>query len=418
MRNLILALLLLSVFAAHAQDESSFGIKFSGFVKNDFFVDSRQTICAREGHFLLWPAPEKLDVNGNDINSKSTFNMLSIQSRLSGKITGPDAFGATTSGLIEGDFFAQANDNINLFRMRHAFVKMKWDHLEALAGYTWNPLFVTDCFPGTVSFNTGAPMQSFARNPQFRITYNAGNLKFLAAALSQIDYTSRGVNGPDCAYLRNSTTPDIHLQVHYGSRNPDTGKGFIAGAALAYKSIVPRLESEIGIDEIYQVNEKVHGITAMAFSKITTGAVTLKVQARYGENISDVLAISGFGVKDVTDPVTGEQSYTPLKSMAYWGEIHTNGNPQVGVFGGVLYNNGTKEAMSDPGNAVFGLATDINSMFRISPRIIYNSGKVRLAFEMEYTQAAYSLNYNEFFLPDQTVPVGNLRGLMAVYYFF
>ncbi len=415
---IVLALLSSGVVTAQEKEESKFGIKFSGFVKNDFFIDSRQTICAREGHFLLWPSPQKLDMNGNDINSKSTFNILAIQSRLSGKISGPDAFGAKTSGLIEGDFFAQANDNINLFRMRHAYVKFNWTHFEALAGYTWNPLFVTDCFPGTVSFNTGAPMQSFARNPQFRFIYTTGNLKILAAALSQIDYTSRGVDGPNCKYIRNSTTPDMHLQIHYGIKNSDTGKAFIIGGGMAYKSIVPRLESEISANEIYKVDELVHGITAMAFSKISTKAVTLKLQARYGENIADVLAISGFGVKDITDPVTGEQSYTPLKSMAYWGEVHTNGNPQVGVFGGLLYNTGTKEAMSDPSNAVYGLAPDIQSMFRISPRIIYNAGKVRLALEMEYTQAAYGQEYDEFFIPNATVSVGNFRGLLAVYYFF
>ncbi|MEN8227968.1 MAG: DcaP family trimeric outer membrane transporter [Bacteroidota bacterium] len=417
-RTLIIAYIMYAGLMLFGQDDSSIGIKFSGYIKNDFFVDSRQTICAREGHFLLWPAPEKLDVNGNDINSQSTYNMLAIQSRLSGKITGPDAFGAKTSGLLEGDFFAQANDNINLFRMRHAYVKLNWPHMEALAGYTWNPLFVTDCFPGTVSFNTGAPIQSFARNPQLRFTYTAGNLKILAAALSQIDYTTRGVDGPNCKYLRNSTTPDMHLQLHYGTKNPDSGSGFIAGGGVAYKSIVPRLESEIAPDEIYQVDELLHGITAIAFTKVTTGIVTIKAQARYGENISDVLAISGYGVKDIVDPVTGEQSYTPLKSMAYWGEIHTNGNPQIGVFAGIVTNTGTKEAMSDPGNAVYGLATDIHSLYRIAPRIVYNSGKVRLALEMEYTQASYGADYNEFYLPGQTIPVGNLRGLLAVYYFF
>ncbi|MCK4748547.1 MAG: hypothetical protein KAT15_15955, partial [Bacteroidales bacterium] len=144
MRRIITtALLMYAGLALYAQEESNYGIKFSGFVKNDFFIDSRQTICAREGHFLLWPASEKLDVYGNDINSKSTFNMLSIQSRLSGKITGPDALGAKTSGLIEGDFFARANDNINLFRMRHAYLKLNWTRVELLTGYSWNPLFVT-----------------------------------------------------------------------------------------------------------------------------------------------------------------------------------------------------------------------------------------------------------------------------------
>ena len=416
-RIFTITLLTLYFLTVYAQDNSNFGIKFSGFVKNDFFLDSRQTICARAGHFLLWPAPEYLDENGNDINSKSTFNILSIQSRLSGNITGPEAFGAKTSGLFEVDFFAQANDNINLLRMRHAFVKLNWTHLEILAGQTWNPLFVTDCFPGTVSFNTGAPLQSFSRNPLIRFTYNTGNLKIIAAALSQLDYLTWGVDGPNCKYLRNSTTPEMHLQLHYGIKNPGTGTGVIVGGGMAYKTIVPRLASVMG-NEIYQVHELAHGITAMAFSKLTTAPVTIKFQARYGENISDLLAVSGFAVKEIINPVTGEQSYTPLTSMSYWGEVHTNGNPQLGIFGGVLFSTGTREAMSDPGNAVYGLATDINSLYRISPRIIYNSGKVRLAFELEYTGAEYGDNYNEFFIPQQTNTVSNLRGLLAVYYFF
>ncbi len=37
------------------EEEKNFGVKFSGFVKNDFFYDTRQTVAAREGHFLLWP---------------------------------------------------------------------------------------------------------------------------------------------------------------------------------------------------------------------------------------------------------------------------------------------------------------------------------------------------------------------------
>lgn len=417
-RTILFALLIANGFAAISQDNSRFGIKFSGYVKNDFFIDSRQTICAREGHFLLWPAPEKLDVNGNDINAKSTFNMLSIQSRLSGKISGPDALGARTSGLIEGDFFAQANDNINLLRMRHAYVKLNWTKSELLTGYTWNPLFVTDCFPGTVSFNTGTPIQSFARNPQIRFTYSPGKLKIIAAALSQVDYTARGVDGPNSKYLRNSTTPDMHFQLHYGTENPENGNGIIAGGGLAYKTIVPRLKSEISGDETYRVDELVGGLTILGFTKVTAGPVTIKAQVRYGENISDVLAISGFAVLDTIDPITGEQSYTPLKSMAYWGEVHTNGNPQLGIFGGITYNKGTKEVMSNAANEVYGLATDISSLFRVSPRIIYNTGKVRMALELEYTQAVYGENYDTHYRPSREIPVSNLRGLLAIYYFF
>ena len=410
----------MSNLAIIAQDESKFGIKFSGFVKNDFFYDSRQTVSAREGHFLLWPSPENLDEDGDDINARANFNFLAIQSRLKGTISGPDAFGAKTSGLIEGDFFAQANDNINLLRLRHAVVKLNWTHLEVLAGQYWNPLFVTDCFPGTVSFNTGTPLQSFARNPQIRVSYNLGSLKITAAALSQLDYTSRGVRGPSCCYIRNSATPDMHFQLQYGAKNGITGTGILLGGGIAYKTISPRLESTISTtNEVYRVEELVGGITAIAFSKVTTSPVTFKLEARYGENIADVLAISGFAIKEITNPTTGEQSYTPLKSMTFWGEVHTNGKiVQVGIFGGLLNNMGTKEAMSDPANDVYGLATDVRSLIRISPRIVFNSGKTRLAFELDYSRAAYGQNYNEFYIPDQTTAVANLRGLLAIYYYF
>ncbi len=417
-KYLIIALALLSTVAVTAQEEeeSRFGIKFSGFVKNDFFWDSRQTVAAREGHFLLWPSPVNLDELGNDINSKANFNFLSIQSRLTGKITGPDAFGAKTSALIEGDFFAQGNDNINLLRLRHAIVKLNWEHLEVMAGQFWNPLFVTGCFPGTVSFNTGTPLQSFARNPQLRVTYKVGGLSFLAAALSQRGYSSVGADGASSKYLRNSAIPDMHMQIHFGTAN-EQGFNILAGAGAAYKTIVPRLSSTPIPGDIYTVHEKVGGLTAMAFTKLVTGPITAKLQVRYGENISDLMGISGFAATEITDITTGERAYTPLKSMTFWGELHTNGNPQVGVFGGLTSNNGSKESILLT-SLVYGRGTTIRRLYRIAPRIIYNTGKIRVAMEVEYTNAPYGSDYNEFYIPSETTNADNLRVLAAIYYFF
>jgi len=419
-RVIIITLLFVLNLVSYGQEKKAFGIKFSGFVKNDFFYDSRQTVTAREGHFLLWPSPEKLDELGNDINAKTNFNFLAIQSRLKGSITGPDAFGAKTSGVIEADFFAQLNPNINLLRLRHAYVKLNWEHLEVLAGQTWNPLFVTVCFPGTVSFNTGTPLQSFARNPQIRLTYNISGFKIIGAALAQRDYATWGIAGPSTSYLRNSSVPDLQLQLQYGSEKTESGFKYDVGGGIAYKTIVPRLESEMGPDNtIYKVNEKVSGLTAMGYAKITTKPVTIKFQARYGENITDLLAISGFAVKEVTNSTSGERSYTPLRDITFWGEIHSNGKIQFGLFGGITKSLGTKEAMSDPYNYVYGLGTNINSLFRISPRVIFNSGKVRIALELEYTQAKYGNDYyDEYYKPESTTTVSNIRGLVAVYYFF
>ena len=403
MRRIIIALTIAGMFfgtSTSAQEKASeFGIKISGFVKNDFFWDSRQTVAAREGHFLLWPSPEVLSANDVDINAQPNFNFLAVQSRLTVSITGPDAFGAKTSGVIEGDFFAQSNANINLLRLRHAMIKLNWENTELITGQYWNPLFVTGCFPGTVSFNTGVPIQSFARNPQIRLTHSFGGLKIMAAALSQRDFATRGPDPSDNSktlvssdFLRNSTVPDMHLQAHYQTANAEAGSSMLLGAGIAYKTVVPRLATPAN----EKVDEKLSSITAIAFSKITLRPVTIKLQGRYGENIADILSISGFAVKGILqDPIgNGQQSYTPLRNLSFWGEIHTNGTKvQAGVFGGFLNNMGTKETMSDPGNPVYGLGTNIASLLRVSPRVIFISNKTKFALELEYTTAAYGSDF-------------------------
>lgn len=419
MKRILIVLLglIFAVVVDAQEEESKFGIKFSGFVKNDFFWDSRQTVAAREGHFHLWPTPVNLDEFGEDINKQTSFNFLAIQSRLTAKITGPDALGAKTSALIEGDFFAQANANINLLRLRHAFVKLNWEKTEVMAGQYWNPLFVTSCFPGTVSFNTGTPLQSFARNPQVRVTYKTGGISLLGAVLGQRDYSTVGPEGASSQYLRNSGVPEVQAQVHYGTSNEE-GMKIIAGAGVAYKTIVPRLTSSPTDGVTYKVEEKVRGFTAMAFSKLTTEPVTVKLQVRYGENIADLLGISGFAATEVIDATTGELAYAPLKSMTFWGEVHTNGNPQVGIFGGYTSNNGVSESIQLGPPMVYGRATSIRSLYRIAPRIIYNVGKLRLAAEVEYTSAAYGSDYDEFYIPAEVTSASNLRVLLAVFYFF
>ncbi len=404
------------VFGQENTEEKNFGINFSGFVKNDFFWDTRQVVAVREGHFLLWPTGESLDENGNDINAQPNFNFLALQSRLTGKITGPDAFGAKTSGVIEGDFFAQANDNINLFRLRHAFIKLKWANTELITGQYWNPLFVTKCFPGTVSFNTGTPFQSFARNPQIRLTHSISNFNFMLAALAQRDYTSRYV-GVSSEYLRNSAVPDMHFQLQYDS-DP-----LLIGAGVEYKTIVPRLSSTInGVDTVtYKVDEKVSSLAAIAYTTIKLNPLTIKLQGRYGENIPDVLSISGFAIKEETDAVTGERSYTPITNFTIWGDISTNGEKlQTGIFAGYLQNLGTKEEMSEASNEnnTFALGRGIESLIRVSPRVSYKSGKYKVALELEYTIANFGSGYDNKYIAKETTQVANLRTLMSAYYFF
>ncbi len=389
------------------KEEKKINLKWTGFVKNDFFWDSRQTVTAREGHFLLFPASVSEDPDGNDINAKSNMNFLAIQSRLSLGITGPDVLNAKLSAKIEGDFFGQANDNINLFRLRHAYVKMNWENTELMFGQYWIPMFVTGCFPGTVSFNTGAPFQPFGRNPQIRLTQKMGNIKFLAIASMQRDYTSRGPAGITGSYLRNSSMPELNAQIHIGD-----GKKILAGIGGGYKQIVPQIVTGFG----FATDETVSSFSSIAFFKVKTSPVTFKMEGIYGQNLPDVLSIGGFAETEVIDAARGILGYTPLTTMSAWMDIHTNGkNFQFGIFGGYTKNLGSENDIT--GN-IYGLGTNIESQYRISPRIIYNTGPVRFAFETEYTNASYGASTDIKGVPIDLTEANNLRLLFAVYYFF
>ncbi|MFP4621507.1 MAG: hypothetical protein ACLFM7_09365 [Bacteroidales bacterium] len=395
---------------AFAQEEESqdFGIRFNGYVKNDAFFDSRQNVTAREGHFLLWPKPEAPDVNQQDINARHNFNILAVQSRISGEITGPEALGAETSGKIEGDFFAQANDNINLFRLRHAFVRLSWENTQLLTGQFWNPMFVTSCFPGTVSFNTGVPIQPFSRNPQLRLTQNFGDFEVITAALAQRDYPSRIDEAVSSKFLRNSGTPDMHLQVHYNRSKLNTGAG------MAYKTIVPRLVTE----EEIKTNNAVGGLSAIAFARLSLNPITIKIQAVSGQNATDVLQISGFAVESIQDD-TDKRSYLPLRNMSLWADIHTNGGPfQFGLFAGYTKNRGTKQNIINDPDLIMGFGKNIASLYRISPRILYSSGKLKFGLEGEYTSATFGDGYNQKAIPINTHTVGNMRVMLSTYYQF
>jgi len=396
-------------------EANKFGIELKGYVKNSFFYDTRQTVAAREGYFLLWPSPVVEDAFGNDLNARSSFNFLSIESRLGATFTGLDALGAKISAFIEVDFFGHSNLTVNLLRLRHAFIKMNWGKTELLTGQYWNPMFVTECYPGTVSFNTGVPIQWLSRNPQIRITHKIGNLKLIAAALAQRDFTSTGPIGPSSVYLRNAAIPDMHAQVHYGFSN------VLFGVGMAYKSIVPRHYSVVD-QQTYQVNESVSGVSGLAFAKITTKPLTFKFQVKYGENNSDLLAISGYAVKSIVNNETQEQAYTALYNTSYWADMQTNGTKlQVGLFAGMTTNHGTKDTIDESlasNPTIYGFGYNIEMLCRVSPRVFYKVNKLQIGLETELTIADYGKDYDQNLRPARIHRVENCRIVTSICYSF
>jgi len=410
-----------------------FGITFSGYVNTNIFFDSRQTVIARDGDWVYYPDIIKPDAEGKDINAKGTYNILSIETRLTGTIAGPDLFNARTSGLIEGEFYGNANANINSFRLRHAYVKLNWTKTELLVGQYWHPMFVAACYPEVVSFNTGAPFLVFSRNPQVRLTQQIANLKLILTALSQVDATSNGPDGPSTKYLRNSILPELDFQVQYGIKHDDKKTEFLIGASVDFFMLTPRLNTEVVLKPAYDtvVNNRVQhhdavvadyrtdakstAFSANFFTKVKLPGVTLKLGAVYGNDCYAFNMIGGYAVKSMVDPIRGIVDYTPVNTGSCWLDFKGNGARwQPGIFGGFSKNLGAGTPVSGP---YYTRGPNIDYLYRISPRLTLLVKKLKISGELEYTVAAYGTTNSHGGVSDSR-EVGNLRILIGVYYFF
>ena len=409
------------------ENAATWGIKFGGYIRNDMYYDSRQVVSARpvnQGELLLYPANKLADMNGNDINATPSFNATSITSRLSGVVTGPDAFGAKTSGILEAEFFGNANGNENVFRLRHAYAKLDWEKTQLAFGQYWHPLFVTDCFPGVVSFNTGMPFQAFARNPQVRLTQKLGsNFNLILAAVSQTEaFVSPGSStgialGTSIGaqtFINDAVIPNLHAQLQY--KTPS----LLAGVAFDYKSVRPALKvvSAPGATTYLATSENVNSTSLEAYAKVTTKDVILKGEYLRGQNLYDHLMIGGYLAYGVVPNIT----YKPIQVNAMWFEIVGTGKKVIpGLFIGYTNNAGS----TDGGNAVAtyarGIAANAASLdhiFRVAPRMEFVSGKFKFSTEIEVTSAGYGNANNTGRVPTVATDVTNTRLLFVTTYSF
>jgi hypothetical protein len=393
-----------------AQDAGqTWGIRFSGFVKTDVLYDTRQASAAngiREGHFYLYPDDVLYDADMNDLNANPSFHILNIQTRIRGDITGPDAFGAKTSGAIEAEFFGTSESDLNGFRLRHAYVQMDWPHVTLLTGQFWHPMFITESFPGTVSFNTGAPFTPFSRNPQVRLTGKLGAVSLTAAAWSERDFVSSGPDGNSNKYLRNSGMPGLHFQM----RIP-VGDNFTAWTGVDYKRIRPEIKTSANAETDVMVGS----FSAFANIRIKTKPVNIALMGVYSQNGSDMVMIGGYAVSEITDPVKQFKKYATLNTANLWIDMSTTGKKVVfGIFSGYSKNLGSGDAIT---GASYGRGNDIDHLFRISPRIMITEGKLSFAGEVETTTAAYGTMGTDGRVTG-THNVTNLRLLLSAIYRF
>lgn len=399
--------------------EKDVEVKLYGFIRHDIMFDTRQTVDVREASVVMWPSDVKYDAAGHDINSASQLQMLGILSRAGVRLSMNNILKAKLTGILEGDYFGNAESGINEFRLRHAWMNLDWGKTQLGMGQFWHPLTIPDMFPGTVNFSGGAPYMPFNRNPQVRLTHKlSSNFTVQAAALSQRDFTS------NTAPYINSSTPSFNLQLNYKTKN------FLFGIAGHFEHIRPKLSSgNLNLAS----NERLNSFTGMAFTRINTKPVTIKGQATFAQNAGSFIMLGGFVGYTPNDG--GLEVYKTMDTQSYWIDITGNSKKWIpGFFAGYIKNNGVRNNPYQAADGYTAMAygfpatvsgigagngsRTINYTYRIAPRIEYQMKNLKFGFEPEYSLAQWGDGNFDGTSNSNLKDVGNLRLIFATTFNF
>ncbi len=413
---------------ALAKEPQLFTLHFSGYVKPEFFWDSRQTVGSRNDQVLIYPEPKELDRCGRDIQATPAFEMIAIESRVRADIIGPDVLGAHAKAAIEADFYGINERTCNVFRMRHAYTVLDWETTELLFGQYWHPMYIGECTPNTLAGNAGAPMDPYKRAPQIRFSKRVNPFEFTVAALSEIHFNNDGPLGPSCVYLRDAVIPDLSARciAHHNSH--------IYGIAIDFKRLVPRLKTDFNI----KVEESIYSAACSLFSTFTGESFILRLKTTVAQNAADLSLLGGYAVHSI-QPESDKRTYASLQSLAVWADFNrANSNIEPGCFVGFAKNIGASKNIipalkkdDELHHLTYGLSTElVDYVFRIQPRVRWFVKPVVFGFELEYTRASYgqpnirgkNADRPSYLHPDghsiAPGPTANTRVYFAAIYYF
>ena len=410
-------------------------VKFGGFVRAEYYFDSRETVGAVDDLFSFFPENVKKDANsGDDLNAVSRNNLSSQATRFNALFTGPDVWNAKSSSFFEFDFTgggagvgtsgagtSTGITNAVGLRLRHAWIKLSWVKSDLLVGKTWNPLSEIS-FPSVIGLNTGIPFRPFGRGDQLRFTWKpSSTINVLAAALYQSEHksfifsdaanTTAGIS--NCADTRSNPIPDLHVQIHF--KTP----ALFAGIVSEYKVVKPATQTT-GTVGVYNANTTISSYAVGAFADYKKNLFNVKVGEMYGENLSELFQQGGYAVKTL-NAVTGEKTYSASNSVTSWLNITYGTKLMAGLFGGYQKNLGFNDNILSVtnGGAFLGRWQNVDHIYRVGPSLKYSIGRLVLAAEVEYNVAGYgTVDYNNRGKVIHPTDVSGVRGTLVTTFLF
>ena len=226
-------------------------------------------------------------------------------------------------------------------------------------------------------------------------------------------YSSASVSSSK--FLRNAGVPNAHFQLQYNPKSTE----HLFGAGIDYKSLLPELYTvNDAKNKRFQSSEKIGSISAIAFAKLKFKPLTVKLEGVYAQNATDLVMIGGYAVSQINDTATGNKNFSNMNTGSIWLDANTQGKKvQFGLFAGYSKNMGASETVKT--STFYARGSNIDNVYRVSPRVVFISGKLDIAFELEYTVATYGkVTANTKAELADLKPVTNTRAMLAFTYKF
>lgn len=414
--------------------------KLYGFVRNYFAFDTRESLSGTGDLFYYLPKDRDLNGLGEDMNAQNSFRFLALTSRLGVDVSGYNIGNLHFGAKIEGDFYAGLSGSTGTAtaRLRQAYATLTWKGLQMKGeetadvalkvGQAWHPLASDQ--PDIFDLSAGSPFNPFSRTPQVTMDAMLGRHWTLTASLLwQMQYTSTGPSGAVASYIKYACTPEFYAGVTY-----KTG-GFLVRAGADLLSIKPRWQGEVTVTDPSdsekeiktqrKVSDRLTTVSPYVFLQYKKGVFTAKAKTVYGSAGEHVNLMSGYGVTEKHED--GHWDYTPLHSSSSWLSLSYGKKWQGVLFAGYVKNLGSSADLLDDGGSENSFwfckngYKNLNQMFRISPEILFNYGKLTLGLEYEHTAVQYGdgKSYNARGLSlDDLHWISNHRVQMVVKYTF
>jgi hypothetical protein len=387
-----------------AKPSSTVHFKPYGFFRTFFTFDTRESSSGTLNLYYYMPKDKLLNEDNDDLNERNSFRFVSLTSRFGCDIFGYQYGSMQVGGKIETDFYC-LNGTVATLRLRQAYMTLKWAGLGSrdknsallLIGQAWHPMAADG--PNAINLENGVPFNPFNRSPQVMMNYSFGrNLTFTGGFIYQMQYTSMGPSGKSADYMKYACTPEGYLGLTYKS-----GIGLTVKGGTDILSIKPRWEGTSGTNKI-NVGDRITTATPFVYLQYDHNLFQIKAKSVYASSGEHMNLLSGYGVSKIK--ADGDWEYTPMRSSVSFISARYGAKWQIMGMLGYIKNLGTAKALYSDGDvsgdaSKAGLTgseyyffnksgySNMNSMWRFTPTVAYNAGKLILALEYAHTAVQY-----------------------------